>query len=82
VGGRTRGWGCGARGGSPLPRLSTQNAERDQRSGLSGYVPVTAFLCPLTIIGCARCAMRAEEAAEYVDAMRAGAIMGNFDVDG
>ena len=34
------------------------------------------------IIGCARCAMRAEEAAEYVDAMRAGAIMGNFDVDG
>src|SRR5215471_15893395 len=24
-GGHTRGWGCGARGGSPLPRLNTQN---------------------------------------------------------
>jgi hypothetical protein len=36
VGGHKRGWGCGARGGSPLPRLSTQNPGAHQRSGLAG----------------------------------------------
>src|SRR5262245_2711301 len=32
VGGCTRGWRCGARGGSPLPRIGTQKPEREQRS--------------------------------------------------
>jgi hypothetical protein len=32
------------------------------------------------IIGCPECADRAAEAADYVDAMRAGIILGNFDL--
>jgi hypothetical protein len=31
------------------------------------------------IIGCAACATAAAETADYVDAMRAGIIAGNFD---
>jgi hypothetical protein len=31
------------------------------------------------VLGCAECATRAEEAADYVDATRAGIILGNFD---
>jgi len=33
------------------------------------------------IIGCPACADRAAEVADYVDAMRAGIIKGNFDLD-
>jgi hypothetical protein len=32
------------------------------------------------IIGCPACAERAAEAADYVDALRAGVILGNFDL--
>jgi hypothetical protein len=32
------------------------------------------------IISCPACADRAEEAADYVDAVRAGIILGNFDL--
>jgi hypothetical protein len=31
------------------------------------------------VIGCPECATLAEEAADYVDAVRAGIILGNFD---
>jgi hypothetical protein len=31
-------------------------------------------------LGCPVCAERAEAAADYVDAMRAGIIMGNYDL--
>ena len=30
-------------------------------------------------LGCPRCAQRAQEAADYVDALRAGIIKGNYD---
>ena len=33
------------------------------------------------ILGCSDCAARAEEAAEYVDTVRAAIILGNFDLD-
>jgi hypothetical protein len=32
-------------------------------------------------LGCPECARRAEESAQYVDAIRAGIIKGNLDLD-
>ena len=33
------------------------------------------------LVGCPQCAIRAEETADYVDAMRVGIIIGNFDLE-
>jgi hypothetical protein len=33
-----RGWGCGARGSSPVLRLSTETPEREQRFGLISVI--------------------------------------------
>ena len=33
------------------------------------------------LIGCGKCAERAAEAADYVDAMRSGIIVGDFDLE-
>lgn len=33
------------------------------------------------LIGCPRCALRAEESASYVDAMRSAIVKGNFDIE-
>ena len=42
-----------------------------------------AELAPLEehLLACAGCAERAEEAADYVDAMRGGMIQGDFDLE-
>jgi hypothetical protein len=32
-------------------------------------------------LGCPECAKRAEESADYVDAIRAGVIVGDFDLE-
>jgi hypothetical protein len=42
-----------------------------------------AELAPLEehLLCCPKCAERAEEAADYVDAIRAGIIVGNFDLE-
>ena len=32
-------------------------------------------------LGCPECAKRAEESADYVDAIRAGMILGDFDLE-
>jgi hypothetical protein len=42
-----------------------------------------AELAPLEehLLACAECVRRAEETADYVDAMRGGIIMGNFDLE-
>ena len=33
------------------------------------------------LLACPKCVERAEESADYVDAIRAGIIVGNFDLD-
>ena len=33
------------------------------------------------LLACPRCVERAEESADYVDAIRAGIILGNFDLE-
>jgi hypothetical protein len=47
-----------------------------------GMVVDEAELAPLEehLLACPKCVERAEESADYVDAIRAGTIMGNFDL--
>ena len=42
-----------------------------------------AELAPLEehLLACPKCVKRAEESADYVDAIRAGIILGNFDLE-
>jgi hypothetical protein len=46
-----------------------------------GMIRTETELAPFEehLLACAECAERAEETAEYVDAMRAGIILGHFD---
>lgn len=46
-----------------------------------GMVTAEVELAPLEehILGCPRCAKRAEDTQDYVDAMRCGIIQGGFD---
>jgi hypothetical protein len=48
-----------------------------------GMIHEEAQLAPFEehVLACAVCADRAAEAADYVDAMRAGIIMGNFNLE-
>jgi len=48
-----------------------------------GMVNDESELAPLEehLLACAGCAERAEEAADYVDAMRGGIILGDFDLE-
>lgn len=48
-----------------------------------GMVKNEAELEPLEehLLCCPKCVERAEEAADYVDAIRAGIIVGNFDLE-
>jgi len=48
-----------------------------------GMVKAQAELAALEqhYLGCPECAERAEEAADYVDALRAAIIIGNFDLE-
>jgi hypothetical protein len=48
-----------------------------------GIVKHEAELAPLEehLLACPKCAKRAEESGDYVDAIRAGIIVGNFDLE-
>ena len=48
-----------------------------------GMVANEAELAPLEehLLACEECALRAEEAAVYVDTVRAAIIIGNFDLE-
>jgi hypothetical protein len=48
-----------------------------------GMVVDEANLAPLEehLLACPKCVERAEESADYVDAIRAGIIVGNFEVE-
>jgi hypothetical protein len=48
-----------------------------------GMVKDEAELAPLeeSLLACPKCVERAEEAADYVDAIRAAIISGNFDLE-
>jgi hypothetical protein len=48
-----------------------------------GMVTDEAELAPLEehLLACPKCVERAEESASYVDTIRAGIIVGNFDLD-
>ena len=48
-----------------------------------GIVKDEAELAPLEehLLWCPKCVERAEESADYVDAIRAGIILGNFDLE-
>ena len=48
-----------------------------------GMVVDEAELAPLEehLLSCPKCVERAEEAADYVDALRAAIIVGNWDLD-
>ena len=48
-----------------------------------GMVVDEAELAPIEehLLWCPKCVERAEESADYVDAIRAGIILGNFDLE-
>ena len=48
-----------------------------------GVVKDEAELAPLEehLLACPKCVERAEESADYVDTIRAGIIVGNFDLE-
>jgi len=48
-----------------------------------GMIRDEAELAPFEehLLACAECAQRAEQAADFVDAMRGGIILGDFDLD-
>ena len=48
-----------------------------------GVVKHEAELAPLEehLLACPKCVERAEESADYVDTIRAGSIVGNFDLE-
>lgn len=62
----------------PWQHIADENLERYYL----GMVKDEAELAPLEehLLACPQCVERAEEAADYVDAMRAGIIEGNFDL--
>ena len=48
-----------------------------------GMVKDEAELAPIEehLLACPKCVERAEESADYVDSIRAGSIVGNFDLE-
>lgn len=48
-----------------------------------GMIRTEAELAPFEehLLACSECAERAEEAADFVDALRQGIILGDFDLD-
>lgn len=58
-------------------------ADHDLERYYLGMIRNEAELAPFEehLLACAGCAERAEEAADYVDAMRGGSILGDFDLE-
>lgn len=62
-----------------MNHISDDNLERYHL----GQITDEAELAPFEehLLACAGCAERAEEAADYVDAMRGGIILGDYDLE-
>jgi hypothetical protein len=60
-----------------------RRADLDRAASHLGMVVDEAELAPLEehLLSCPRCVERAEEAAAYVDTLRAAMITGNFDLE-
>ena len=58
-------------------------ADHDLERYHLGMVEDEADLAPLEehLLWCSKCVERAEESADYVDALRAAIILGNFDLE-
>ena len=60
-----------------MDHISDHDLERYHLGMVLGEVELAPF--EEHILACSECAERAEQVAEYVDAMRAGFIVGGFD---
>ena len=61
-----------------MSHLSDHDLERYHLGMVTDETELAAF--EEHYLGCPQCATRAEEAADYVDSVRAGLILGDFDL--